>query len=1208
MSAAKFSLQRMPTVLGALLALVLTLGFAGAALAQGGPRGAIVGTVRDATGAVVPGAQVEVINAATGITERTVAASGDGGFTINLLPVGRYRVVVSAPGFSRFEAPDVQVNVTQSTSVAVTLQAGRIEETITVTDAATTVQLNNPTTGQAIGGEIVENLPLASRNFLTLLALSPGANTEFVRTDALGRGAVSINVNGQRPTNNNYQLEGINANDINLPVLENVPLPNPNTIAEFRTQTSLYDASQGRNGGGNIQVALRSGTNEFHGDAFVFMRHTKLNANDFFNNADGLPRPRFTQSQWGASVGGPIVRNRTFFFFNYQATRAESGAAAGTNFTTNIPVLPADRSPGNLAAVFFPGGLPPGTAIHPSAVRLLNLPAALCPGFSAGGFCIPSLPGTPGFDATGNLNLARLSASLPGTFEDDQYVITMDHQLTPSHRITGRWFSSDNETVRPFGTASTLPHAMNLPGFNRFLKLGFTSVISPRIVNDFRAGFNRFNFALQPTEPITLTDIGATRPNAADFPAAFRILVTGAFSIGTGVNDDRGGTFNTFVLGDDVSINLGNHQLRFGAEGSHYQLNRYNNFAARGSITFGSTNPGQGGAGIPALSPFQNFLLGRVTGTQGGGGFANFYFRATDYSAYVQDDWRVTPRLTFNIGVRLEALSVAHDKEDKLTNFLGFGDGQPPLTLRRVRDGGITRCTLLDCLTFNWAPRVGFAYDLFGNQRTVVRGGYGIYYQRVSNQSLLQTSGGGGFSASVLGTPLGQTFENPFTQLRPQSDFPLPLARVPRLVSFNQTTGAPIFDSASGASLASFFFYPIRDFRPPYTQQFNLTLQRDLGSNFVAEVGYVGTRGVRLIGTGRPLNASRICTQASPCVIPASLANNATVPAGTPGVTRNGDGSISITQSTAANAEARVPAEFLGIIPGGLLGQANDAQSTYHSLQSSLTHRLSRGLYFQASYTFSKSIDNGSGSTFQDELNGLVHTGDLHDLRANRGLSDFDRTHRLVISYTYDLPLNRLFRAGDSGFAARLLRGWTLSGVYTMQSGTPFLIFDSSAVSLQDVFQINGAYPAVLRPGGGPILTSGSTTQRLNGYINTNAFIVGGLCANNQNQPVACSDPSSTGFSVINAPGSLGRNVFRGPRQSNWDTSIGRVFPLTETIGFELRAEFFNVLNHPAFASPQAGGAFFGNYGLVDVSTGDSSILNTANSPRVIQFALKLNF
>jgi hypothetical protein len=545
------------------------------------------------------------------------------------------------------------------------------------------VELTSATTGETIGAETASTLPLSTRNFLTLLTLSAGANTELFDSAALGRGQVTINVNGQRPTNNNFQLEGINANDVNLPILDNVPLPNPDTIQEFKTQTSLYDASSGRNGGGNVQVNLKSGTAHYHGDAYEFFRNNALNANDFFFNAatPQVPRPVLRQNQYGGSFGGPVPKTKDFFFFvNYQGTRETSGISAGTVLNSQIPVLPATRDAATLAARFLPAGFS-GSQINPVALAYLNLPASRCPLFNDGKFCIPTVAPT-----LSNPNLGNVTASSVGAFQDDQYTITVDKQLTEKDKLTARWFFSDNNASQPFGTGAnnvnSLPFAKGLPGSNRFLKLGWTRVISSNVVNDARFGFSRFFFAQDPTEPITLADIGATRGNSAQFPAAFQLIITGGLPLvlGTGVNDNRGGAFNTFYGADDLSITKGKHLLRFGMDVSRYQLNRFNNFAQRGSVTFSNTAAGDASPGFPnppALSGFQNFLLGRVDTTQAEAGFSSFHFRALDFSAYIQDDWKIKPRFTLNLGLRWEGMSTAHEVNNLLSNFRGLEDGQP---------------------------------------------------------------------------------------------------------------------------------------------------------------------------------------------------------------------------------------------------------------------------------------------------------------------------------------------------------------------------------------------------------------------------------------------------------------------------------------------------------------------------------------------------
>lgn len=1237
-------------VLCAIVAAMTSLAFAQ------GPRGSIDGFVRDPTGAAIPDATIQVINQSTSVPERTVFSSNDGHFAALLLPVGTYRLIVNAPkgmNLAKTNARNVEVRVAETTPVVIAMQVGAVTEEVTVTGVAAAVKTTDAATGEVISARSVSDLPLVTRNFFGLLQVTAGTGGEIFDSAALGRGQVTLNVNGQRPSNNNYELEGIPANDFNLPLLDNVALPNPDAIQEFKAQTSLYDASQGRNGGANVQVNLKSGSKDWHGSAFDFYRNDKLNANSWFDkrseieNGESTRQPRLHQQQYGGTLGGPVPLVKDWFVFgSYQGTRASSAASTGTSISTTMVALPQTRDAATLTSIFFPGGIAawaPGASLDPTVLALLNVPASKCPGFNDGTFCIPStgtpgLVGTPSTSVTPSVNTGDVVARLNGTYDENQFAITSDKSIGNNDKITARFFWDNFTTVSPFNLASnsTLPFSRDQPQQNRFAKIGWTRTFGTSVVNDFKFGFNRFKWKFVPGEPITAAEIGQIRPNTDQFPAMARFAVSGsgAFSIGTGQNDDRTTVQNGFVYGDDMAVTKGKHQLRFGVEIDQYQLNRQNNFSTRGSMTFAktSTTDSVGGSGI-VLNGVQNLLLGRIISTQAGGGITTYYFRARDYGTYFQDDWKVHPRLTLNLGLRWEFLSTANDKRGFQTNWRFDTAVNPPAVEIHpasypgpLATPGVSDCTQDSCVYKKaLEPRVGFAWDVLGNQKTVVRGGFGIYYTRVSNQANLQTTGGLPFQLATSAAKFTVTPENPVPNLIPQSQFPLTTGDVvPILTSFDATTGAPIFNSASGGPFSAFIFQPVRNLVPPHTLQYNLGVQREFLKNWTMELSYVGTRGVNLLGPGGAQNFSQYCNAAKPCVIPNSIAQNVTVPVDTPNVVKNADGSIFITGSTSDNANARVPARFLGLAENHYFGQLNAGYSKYDSLQATVLHQFARGLYFQGAYTYSHCIDNGSGSQYGDELNGLLMFGDETNNHAPQGNCDFDRTHHLAVSWNYDLPLERWLNIGNHG-VGKIVSGWAVNGVLTWQSGTPFGLFDSSTCAVTDVNCNNGVNFATYATGANRntafVSTADCKVGTIDCWINPAAFADTATGAGSAVCLDAQLNPDPTCSTGLFAQGNVPRNIYRGPRQSNVDFSLIKTTKIREKMELQLRWEAFNVFNHPAFAGPAAGGqgSTSGNYGFVDVS-GDSlpilptdhvrttNILRTANRPRIMQLAVKFTF
>lgn len=1136
------------------------------AIAQNQTTGRITGSVKDKDGSLLVGARVEVVNKATG-DRRSVVTDNEAGYTVPLLTPGLYRVRIGAVGFADAVFEPVRVAVTETTRVTAELAvAGPDAQSVLVQSQ---MQDDGPQRGRVVDSQGVSELPLATRNFTQILALSPGAAVSLPDNTALGRNSQNVSVNGARVTQNNFEINGIDANNLATNAASLIAVPAPETIQEFKVQTSLYAAVYGRGGGGNIQVITKSGGNGFHGAAWEYFRNASLNANNPFLKAADVGRPPLGRNVFGGMLGGPVSAGKIFFFISYQGTRERNGASPNS-LTSNVfvaPGLTGDRSEHNLLTTFHPSvspTSPPATSIHPVALALLNkrLPS--------GQFLIP----TPQADG-------RFSGTAISTYREDQFNANIDYQVTGRDWVAGRFFFSNAPQFFALPASGA-----NVPGFgadqiqnNRLLSLQHLRRINTHAINEARVGYSFIRGDTLGQIPLRDSEVGITRSNADAYPGLGIIRIgpdgTNAVAIGNaGTNVDTQNVQTSTTLTDIVSVVHDRHSIRAGANLIFYRNDLAANNNRRGTIVF---------------RDFNNFLLGRAASSVYGDGIGARNLRAADYSLFVQDDWRVSGKLNLNLGLRYEldlapfetsgamstfdpALYQPRMQVDTAGNpvgppiggFVQAGNVIPRYDLGEVPN--VDKRILTNVDKNNIGPRFGFAFAPFDSGKIVSRGGYGIYFSRPSN-AYIGISINAPPMYTIRRSPTGGVvpLSNPFFTLPPRDQFPI-------IVTGVDLTGQ-IFD---------------RNMRTAYIQHFGGGVQYSLTKGLLFEVAYVGSRGVNLI-RDVAINQAKLASPQKPIV-------NAVT------------GQV-ITTNTPANVAARAP--YQGVAVGNFLQIQSTAQSSYNSLQISLTRRLSNGLQFLAAYTFGKSIDNASGgSDSTGETRDTINiAGDQSNNRANRGVSDFDRTHRFVLSYLWDLP--------RPGFADRSRAGkwifsrWQLTGIITVMSGLPIDIFDGGAGSF---YGLSGGNNGLMRPSWAPGATVETATHNVPAgyFFNPNAFV----------RPVVLQGrfiPSSNGTALAGATGTdfgtVGRNALRGPGQRNLDLSVIRRFAIGESRNIEFRAEFFDLFNTANFANPISNLSAVPAASIDPVTgqiVGDPGdfgrIISTSSNPRLIQFALKFNF
>ncbi len=1142
-------LRNTATVLGLLLLLTIS------SRTQTPGTGAIQGTVFDPAGRTVTHALVSVQNEATHAS-RSVATDASGVFTVPLLTPGSYSLTVKVTGFDEKAAHSVRVVVSETSTLEFHLAIAKAGVTVEVSADTEIAQTQSSALGRAVDQEAIEALPLANRNYTQILSLSPGIVVGLPDATAPGRGTQDVTANGNKTTANNIQFNGVDANNLaqNSAAADGeevgVAVPAPDTIQEFKVQTGNYDATYGRGTGANIDVISRTGTNQFHGTVWEFLRNDVLNANDFFSKLTNQARPVLKQNQFGAAAGGPIWRNKAFFFGAYQGLRSSNGVGGET--TAILPQLTADRSAATLGAQFcaYPtaaGGTQVscnGSNINPAALALLNFK------FPNGQYAVPTpqinLPAT---DPT-QIPIGESTFAPPISYNEDQYTANLDQVITGKNQLSGKFFYSRAPTIFPFS-----PNAATVPGWptneldqNAMLVLGDTHAFNSNVVNVARAGYMRFDGISEVSNPILASDLGTESPigTSGDKIAAPGITIDGLFTVGDSGTPLQWQVTNSFIWQDTVSITHGRNSMRMGAEAKRHQVDVHAPFSTDGLLD---------------IRTFDDFLLGEsaaqngsptgssnVTTSGGSSGLFRLDERYTDFATFFQDDIKVASRLTVNAGLRYEIFGAPSDINGRLATFdtrIATRSAPPegtlsgfvvPSNFRGPVPPGVIKSSSPDLWPTNHgdvSPRIGFALRLFHRPTVLLRGGYGMYFDRLSAgivESLVAQEPFSTFQFAFGPANGPATLQTPFSPLLPsQSSYPIFSPRIPG--------GGPSITAVA------------RNITDPYTEEYNLNTQIEIAHDYLFEVGYVGTRSLHVAGSIE-FNQALLASSTNPV---------------------NGE-----TTNSAANVIQRLP--FTGVSAGALAAETR-YNSNYNSLQSSITKRFSHGLEFLGSYTWSRNLDETSGSSGSQVFELWLSTNDQANPRQSYGPTDFDRTHRGVLSLTYDTP----------AFASmpRLLRhtiaGWQASGILTAQSGTPITILDEGAGAVYGNFpfenraQLSGARPS----------TSGSLYSRVIGqYLNPAAFTSAPEAPNG-------TSPSDTDF------GNSGVGLVRGPGQRNIDMALERAIPVFESQKIHFRTEFFNITNTPNFGNPNNTITFGPSFG---------KITSKSNNPRIIQLALKYQF
>lgn len=1149
-----------------IITITLCLGISDCVSGQTAATGALAGVTLDPSGGVLPDVVVTLVNEKTAETQ-SITSNKDGLFAFVSLFPGKYELRASKSDFAPLGIQGLNIHVTETLRLELHFQLAKRFEHAEVSSEPWMVQTDSSSLGRVVNETAVSSLPMVNRNFTQIASLSPGVAAGVFNAGELGLGGTALSqiaksedgiyVHGARSYDNSWQLDGIGVSDVqgSAGASGGIPIPNPDALQEFKVQTGLFDAAYGRFGGGNVSVITKAGGDAFHGTIFEFVRNNILNANDFFRNETGQQRPDLKQNQFGFTLGGPIKKDRLLFFGSYQGTHQVNGLASGQarigcGVSLSEPALTNDRSPQALGQLF--GGMKgafggvaiasDGSNINPVALSLLNYK------LPDGSFLIPTPQTVDSSKPFASRGFSTLTE--PCTFNEDQFLLNVDYEASQKSRIAARFFLEDSDQLVTF-PGNGLNPAGNTPGFTSpgdsdfaVFSLAHTYVFSNAWLNQARIGYVRTMTSSRAEVPFNWSDVGVSEGEFNDNNELPSLNILGSTSIASGF--PRTITQNTFVFRDDLSFVRGAHTVQLGGAVTRLQDNIH--IAGVGSF-------------VQFLS-WPDFLLGLDASGNGTGTFSNVFasadiyglgnreYRTWDAVGFAQDDYRISRSLTLNLGLRYERLGQFGDNLGRNSSFdVSRADPNPPPS--GSLDGYIVASNFPGVLppgvirannTFgNYgegqntiAPRIGFAWQILPQtKQLVLRGGYGMYYSQPSGQAFFQTAAGAPFALVRLNAGAANaqaTFQEPFQQPFPTADsFPL-------FTAYSPTSITTIYSVAPG-------------FRPATIQQYSLNLQTELYDGWLLEVGYVGTRGIHLMRQ-RSLNQALSASQTNPI--------------------------RGLTQNTLANIPLRVP--ILGIPPDSLQEMESEGSSWYNGLEVSLTKRMSRGLQFLASYTFSKTLDTDGADINSTSSGNALTLGDQNSPSQRWGRASFDRTHRFVFSETWDIP------SPTAGLDRAVLGGWGVAVVVTIQSGSALTISDTNANNVFGISEDRAELTGTCNKS--QFVSQGPIGSKLSNYFNASCFTT---------PPVIGADGIGTAF------GNSGTGIVDGPGQANLDLSLSKTaivnWPI-EKSSVQFRAEFFNALNHPQFANPDT------NF----TSPTFGEISSTAVNARVGQLALKFVF